>query len=105
MKKKETKEAKYISASLLSFTQYTSALSRCIQNLKTFVLIEAEKSVSKNLIAEKEKKGQIKGMISIGMLNLSYMIQLISKVCTKFQNPRCSSLRNVCQNIIREKEK
>ena len=30
-------------------------LSRCIRNLKTLVLIEAEKSVIENLIGEKEK--------------------------------------------------
>ena len=30
-------------------------LSRCIRNLKTLALIEAEKSVSENLIGEKEK--------------------------------------------------
>ena len=30
-------------------------LSRCIRNLKTLALIEAEKSVTENLIGEKEK--------------------------------------------------
>ena len=40
----------------------------------------------------KRKNGQIKGMISMRMLILSYMIlQVIPNVCTKFQNPRCSS--------------
>ena len=37
------------------FTQYTSALCRCIQNLKIMVFIGAEKSVTKYFIGEKEK--------------------------------------------------
>ena len=36
------------------FPQYTSQLSKCIQNLKTLALIQAEKSVTENLIGEKE---------------------------------------------------
>ena len=46
---------KLISASWFSFPQYTWPLSRCIQNLKTLALIEAEKSVTEIFIGEKEK--------------------------------------------------
>ena len=38
-----------------SVPQYTWPLSRCIRNLKTLSLIEAKKSVTENLIGEKEK--------------------------------------------------
>ena len=38
-----------------SVPQYTWPLSRCIRNLKTLALTEAEKSVTENLIGEKEK--------------------------------------------------
>ena len=41
---------------------------------------------------ERKKKGQIKGMVSRRKLSLSYtMQQVIPNICTKFQNPRCSS--------------
>ena len=40
---------------MFTHTQYTWPLSRCIRNLKTLALIEAEKSVTENLIGEKEK--------------------------------------------------
>ena len=46
---------KYISSSWVSFPQYNLPLSRCIQNLKTLALIGDEKSMTKNLIEEKEK--------------------------------------------------
>ena len=46
-----------------------TALSRCIQNLKTLAIIGAENSVTKRFIGEKEN-GQIKGMISSSMLFL-----------------------------------
>ena len=46
---------KLISASRFSFPQNTWPLSRYIQNLKTLALIEAEKSVTKIFIGEKEK--------------------------------------------------
>ena len=85
------KKAKLISASWFSFPQYTWALSRCIQNLKTLALIEVEKSVTEIFIGEKEK-GQIMGMISRRRLILFYTIQqVIPNICTKFQNPRHSS--------------
>ena len=65
----------------------------CIQNLKTLALIEAQKSVTEIFIAEKEKwtnkwrdkKGEA---------------EIIPKICTKFQNPRFSSSRE----IVDEKE-
>ena len=46
-----------INLSILVFcpTIYTWPLSRCIRNLKTLALIEAEKSVTENMIGEKEK--------------------------------------------------
>ena len=43
-----------INFSTFSFTQYTSTLFRCIQNLKNLALIGAEKSVMKNFTGEKE---------------------------------------------------
>ena len=46
---------KITSASWFSVPQYTWPLSRCIINLKTLALTEAEKSVTENLIGEKEK--------------------------------------------------
>ena len=75
-----------------------------MQNFKTLALIETEYSVTKKIL---EKKRQIKGMICKRMLNLFYMIQpLMSDVCTKFQNPRCSSfLENFAKTFIRVKEK
>ena len=52
---KGKKKSKEISALWFSFTQDTSTLCRCIQNLKTLALLRAEKSVMKNFIGEKEK--------------------------------------------------
>ena len=40
---------------LVSFSQYTWPLSRCIQNLKTLAVIRAENSLTKSFIGEKEK--------------------------------------------------
>ena len=54
-KQKWKKRQKIISASRFSFPQYTWPLSRCIQNLKTLTLIEAEKYVTEIFIGEKEK--------------------------------------------------
>ena len=57
----------------------------------TLVQIEAEKSVTENFVREKEN-GQIKGLISNMWLILCYTVQLvITKLCTKFQDPRSSS--------------
>ena len=53
--KMEKEGKKLISASWFSFPQYTWPLSRCIKNLKTLALIEAEKSVTEIFIGEKEK--------------------------------------------------
>ena len=55
MEKKRKKKGKTMAkfSASFSFTQNTSALSRCIQNLKTLAF---EKSVTKNLTGEKEKK-------------------------------------------------
>ena len=65
--------------------------SCCIQNLKTLAQIEAEKSVAENFV-ERKKNGQIKGLISNMWLILCYTVQLvITKLCTKFQDPRSSS--------------
>ena len=56
-RKKENgkKKSNEILALWFSFTQDTSTHCRCIQNLKTLALLGAEKSVTKNLIGEKEK--------------------------------------------------
>ena len=43
------------SASWFSVPQYIWPLSRCIRNLKTLALTEAEKSVTEKLIGKKEK--------------------------------------------------
>ena len=63
----------------------------CIQNLKTLAQKEAEKSVTENIVRDKEKwtnKGTDKNM----WLILLYTVQpVIPDVCTKFQNPRSSS--------------
>ena len=53
-KKEKGKKSKEISALWFSFTQDISTVCRCIQNLKTLVLLGAEKSVTKNLLEEKE---------------------------------------------------
>ena len=52
----KTKEDKIILNIVACFTQYTSTLCRCIPHLKTLVLIEAEKSVTKHFTGEKENK-------------------------------------------------
>ena len=84
------KDSKNKSQHLGFMSSYTWPLSRCIRNLKTLALIETEKSVTENLIGEKEN-GQIMEMVSIRRLFLSYtMQQVIPNICTKFQNPRCS---------------
>ena len=54
-RKKGKKKSKGISAMWFSFTQDTSTVCRCIQNLKTLALLGAEKSVTKNFTGEKEK--------------------------------------------------
>ena len=46
---------KLITESWFSFSQYTWPFLRCIQNLKTLVVIRAENSVTKRFIGEKEK--------------------------------------------------
>ena len=89
-KKNGKRRQKLISASWFSFPQFTWPLSRCIQNLKTLALTEAEKSVTEILL-ERKKNGQIKRIISRKRLILSYTIQVIPNICTKFQNPRFSS--------------
>ena len=64
--------------------------SCCIQNLKTLAQIEAEKSVTEDFV--RKKNGQIKGLISNMWLILCYTVQLvITKLCTKIQDPRSSS--------------
>ena len=83
--------------SRFSFTQYTSSLCRCIQNLKNVALIGAEKSVTQKFIGKKKNK-QIRRMISIRKLILSYTIQqdiLVLNICIKFQIPRCSNFREI----------
>ena len=67
---------------------------------------KAEKSVTKHLIREKEKR-QIKGMISIRTTNLSYMIkQLISNVLQNFKIlGAVVSEKSLPKTCIRGKEK
>ena len=54
-----------------------------------------------------KKHGQLKGMISMRMLILSYTIQqVIVNVCTKFQNPTCSSpKKSLTNNFIGEEDR
>ena len=54
-RKNGKRRQKSISESSVSFPRHTWPLSRCIQNLKTLALIEAEKSVTEIFIGEKEK--------------------------------------------------
>ena len=52
------------------------------------------------IIRKKEKNGQIKGMISSRLMFLSYTLELIiTKLCTKFQNPMSSSSREICDRL------
>ena len=62
-----------------------------IQNFTTPGAILPEKSLIKYFIREKEKHGQIKGMINMRMLILSHNTSYELNVCTKFQNLRCST--------------
>ena len=54
-KKQTWKKKAKINLSILILPQHTLPLSRCIQNLKTLALIEAEKSVKEIFIGGKEK--------------------------------------------------
>ena len=68
----------------------------CIQNLKTLALKEAKKFVTNRKFDWRERKRQIKEMISRRRLILFYTIQqVIPNICTKFQNPRRSSSREI----------
>ena len=93
-KKEKWKKMVKINLSILVFcrTIYLAwPLSRCIRNLKTLALIEAKISVTENLIGEKEKWTN-KGIGKHQEADLSYTMQeVIPNICTKFQNPRCSS--------------
>ena len=57
-----------------------------MQNLKTLILLGAEKSEMENF--EKKENGQTKDMISIKMIILSYTIQQVILSIFKFQDPR-----------------
>ena len=82
---------KLITGSWFSFPQYTWTLSRCMQNLKTLAVIGAQNSVRKVLL-DRNKNGQIKGMIRSSMLILFYTIQqVIPNIRTIVQNPRRNS--------------
>ena len=90
-RKNGKRRQKLIIETWFSFPQYTWPFSRGIQSLKTLAVIGAENSVMKVLL-ERKKNGKIKGMISSSMLILFYTIQqVITNICTKFQNPRHSS--------------
>ena len=60
------------------------------KKLKTLALIEAEKSVIENFIGEKEKWTNKGNGMHQEADSLLTMQQVISNICTKFQNPRCS---------------
>ena len=66
----------------LGFLSHNPKVER---NLKTLALTEAEKSVTENLIGEKEN-GQMMKMVSSRRLILSYTIQqVIPNICTNFK--------------------
>ena len=46
-------------------------------------------------LLERKKNGQIKGLMSHMWLILYYTIQPVIPVCTKFQNPRSNSSREI----------
>ena len=54
-RKNGKRRQKLITSSWFSFPQYIWPFSRCIQNLKTLVIIGAENSAIKGFIGEKEK--------------------------------------------------
>ena len=73
----------------LSRCIYIWPLSKCIQNLKTGCNRSWEFCDKK--FYWRKKNGQIKEMVSIRRLILSYtMQQVIPNICIKFQNPTCS---------------
>ena len=91
-KNKKKRSKKIITASWFSFPQYTCPLLRCIQNLMTLALRPRILWQIFLFLLERKKKGQIKGMISRWRLILFCTIQqVIPSICTKFQNPKCSS--------------
>ena len=67
--------------------------AKCMQNLKTLALIEAEKSVTEIFIGEKEKWINIikEWSAGEGWFSLTQYNKLIPNICTIFQNPRFSS--------------
>ena len=65
-----------------------------IRNLKILGAAVPEKSDEK-FYWRKRKKGQIKGMISMRMLILSYTIQVIPNVCIKILDVPEKSLKKV----------
>ena len=90
--KKEEKEGKMNLSTLVLFSvMHLVVLMWYIKNLKNMAQIEAEKSVTENFVREKEKwtnKGTDKQYVADSL----YTVQLvITKLCTKFQDPRSSS--------------
>ena len=89
--KMKNRSIKYISASWFSVPKYTWPLWKCRRNLTTLAFIEAEKSVTENLIGGNEKwtnkeNGKNRRQIFF------YTIQRNQpSIYTKFQRPRCSS--------------
>ena len=86
------------------YTSYT----RCIKNLKTVALLGALRNLWRKVLLDKKKQWQIKWIISIRKLILSYLIQdVVPNVYTKFQNPRYSSSWEIFdkKNHLRKKEK
>ena len=69
-----------------SLLHNTTSHIQCLYHISKFL-----RNLTKKIL-EKKKNGQIKEMTYIRMLILFYMIQVsVPNVCTKFQNPRCSS--------------
>ena len=87
------KERKIDKLLILSYT-IQQVVPVFVPKFKILGAVVPEKSLTKKKknILEKKKNGQVKGMISMRMLILSYTMQVVlPNVCTKFQNYRCSS--------------
>ena len=85
-KREKWKKKAKINHSILVLSHNILGTSQGVYEIWRGTVIEAETSVTKCFIREKEN-GQIKGLKSSSMLILFYTIQqVIPNICTKFQN-------------------
>ena len=86
------KEGKINLSILIFFPTIYLAMLKVYTKFEDFGSHRSREICDRNLLLERKKNGQIKGLISRRRLILSYTIQeVIPNICTKFQNPRCSS--------------